>query len=693
MKIRIFIETTQSNFCHQVANCLHSADAEEWETIFVLKHKNINTQAIPSCRISEIAYKDGDLNDTLISLANTLNHHDVETLEVHVEASTASLALVIFSTFFKRNIHIIKPHIYETSIRDYALRVASDSNTALRKKLSEAVIGNKGFTGNSAELMRCGYLWHHFLDAAYYIKKRDTAARDLPIKTIPALSDEQKRRFLAIFRIPETMFATVKEMFAQENVYYCSRIAPRHPMTAEVHRKALHELLLKIRNRRSESSLFLLSHQDNDAALLQPACDYFHQLPTCLSPSALQWLGIHPKNIISTLDDDLSVLDNPGERHLISTKEEDELPIPEEALTTTFNLPHENIHFTHEIERWHREGNAKRIFYSSASMGDIVYGLGAINALRKRFPEDKFVFVTHKLYRDLIDNSPSGVEHWDIHALTPEQYFEIEVANRFSLLHFFERWQQIVAACHMTDAFISEVTRDALDTDKGALLDFDAIDKAPVEKFMRDNHITSGKVALLHPNLGAPNRTWTKQHWQKLAERFVFAGWQVIFIGSDKNKYQSKKTMPLEIPGTFNAINAFSITQTIYLMSLCQLLVACDSGPVALAGYTDIAISALYSIIPSQYRLPYRHTVLGWNAQGINVGCQYGQCGHLIMNEKFFKQTLHKKWALPNGQQFAEWCPNGKKYACLSHFSDADWWAHIEEFINSDDFIMNTPSF
>lgn len=164
----------------------------------------------------------------------------------------------------------------------------------------------------------------------------------------------------------------------------------------------------------------------------------------------------------------------------------------------------------------------------------------------------------------------------------------------------------------------------------------------------------------MHPNIGSPNRTWTEKGWNQLAKYFIAAGWKVIIIGSDNNKYQEKKMMDIDIPEAIDCINQFSMLEMIYLMERCQLLVACDSGPVALAGLTSIAICGLYSIIPARYRLPYRNGKYGWNAMGIDTGCQYGQCGHLIMSPQFFKNKLGKEFMPPRGDEFSIWCPNDK---------------------------------
>lgn len=692
MKIDIYIETTSTNFCHQMANYLHAPDKKERKTIFILKNTSLSNQLLTAHAITTMHYTTGKLPDTLLAVAQTLVRHPVSEIAIHVEAGISSFVLLHFSSVLKEKRHLLKPQIYETSIKDYALRAKTRNNSTLPLKLKAAIAKNSLQVFTDEELRSSAYVWHHFIETTYYLHKDHNADSSLPARVIPPLNNEQKALFSALYNIPSHMLSAVTELFQEESVYYCSRITPYHPLLQSAHEASLSEKLQDIRKGETANSFTVLSHHANDAHFWQQRCDRFLQLPSSLSFSAMHWLGIHPLNTLASFDDDINIVNDKRKCCIISTATQEREPDEEAALLAAFKLSAENIYFTREQETYYLDGKIKRIFYSSASMGDIIYGIAAICALRQIYPDDDIVFVTHKLYAELVDNCPQRIEHWDINDLSPTQQFELEIANRFSQLYFFERWEQILASAHMTDAFINEVIPETLAARKNATLSFDNIDRTAVDNFVSENNLTSGRVVLLHPNIGAANRTWPQHHWENLARRFVSQGWQVVLIGSDNNKYQDKKTMAIDIPDVVNAMNRFSITQTVYLMSLCQLLVACDSGPVALAGYTDIAISALYSVIPSAYRLPYRHNVAGWNAQGINVGCQYGQCGHLIINKNFFNKTLHKKWVPPTGKQFAQWCPNNKKYVCLTQFSDADWWSEIMKFIASDDFILNNKT-
>lgn len=136
--------------------------------------------------------------------------------------------------------------------------------------------------------------------------------------------------------------------------------------------------------------------------------------------------------------------------------------------------------------------------------------------------------------------------------------------------------------------------------------------------------------------------------------------------------------MSITNPHAITAVNAFSIMETIYFMRHCALLIACDSGPVALAGMTSIGIISTYSQIEAKNRLPFRNGAQGWNALGIDVACPaYGPCGRLVSTNP--KETT--------GVSFAEWCPKDKTYECMRGLSGETMVYLINHFLQSDDYI------
>lgn len=176
-------------------------------------------------------------------------------------------------------------------------------------------------------------------------------------------------------------------------------------------------------------------------------------------------------------------------------------------------------------------------------------------------------------------------------------------------------------------------------------------------------------MVLIHPNVGVPNRTYPQSLWSELVDKFIAEGWSVILIGSNNNFYSHKKAVRIENERVFNVIDKFTMAESAYLMTKASLLVACDSGPVALAAVTDIAICALYSVVPGEFRLPYRHGVPGWNARAINKSCQYYHCA--------------SSYSLGASETFDAWCPNNKTYSCMKEYTPSEFFNEIKDFLAS----------
>ncbi len=168
------------------------------------------------------------------------------------------------------------------------------------------------------------------------------------------------------------------------------------------------------------------------------------------------------------------------------------------------------------------------------------------------------------------------------------------------------------------------------------------------------------KRVLLHPGITDPNRTWPKESWEELARMLLSAGYEVMCIGKSDSP-DGRSAYKLDTPGVkdrmdFGALNIPFVGIMLTLAS-SDLLVSCDSGPIQLAGATDIGIVGIYSVVRGSQRLPFRHGKLGWNATVIEPEFPYAPCySHM---RDFPKENL--------GKFFAEWCPHRR------HASDAPY--------------------
>ncbi|MEG0098636.1 MAG: glycosyltransferase family 9 protein [Citrobacter sp.] len=319
-----------------------------------------------------------------------------------------------------------------------------------------------------------------------------------------------------------------------------------------------------------------------------------------------------------------------------------------------------------------KEKTAKHIFSIGESMGDALFAIGSMNELRHEL-SGAFVLLAPKIYHGLLIMCPYVDAVWAYDELDNKMEEDIYIAKVLGQYHTPCSGTHIFADRHQIDSILENYGRkNVSNARKEIVLSLDNIDKSKVDSFIETNKL-AGKVVLIHPNEGVPNRTWPKTSWEKLIELFLNDGWSVVLIGANKNFYAHKKTVEIGNSRVFNAIDRFTMAETVYLMTKSSLLVACDSGPVALAAATDIAICAIYSVVPGRYRLPYRHGFLGWNALAVNLSCQYGHCAKYYLSD--------------TRGTFDAWCPNNKTYSCMTEYNVDDFYREINQFVASKKFV------
>lgn len=323
-----------------------------------------------------------------------------------------------------------------------------------------------------------------------------------------------------------------------------------------------------------------------------------------------------------------------------------------------------------------------------SSLGDCMFALSAVRALYA-VTKKKIIFVTRRAYIPLAQCNP-----WIYKVIATE-----DLADYSLLDYFYEETQRsarfcealhILADCHQIEACLHSVGTKINPAEMSMDVDLSGHDISRVESFFAENNLEGENVVLLHANVGDPNRTWSGDNWNILADKFINLGWRVIAIGSTNNKYAETQVHILNNHEVINAVDNFSILESIQLMRKCHLLVATDSGPVALAGASDIAIVAIYSIVPGQKRIAYRHGKLGWNALCINLKCKYSHCMQLAIDEKFCRKVLGTNIQM---RRLNDWCPLGDvqgehvRYSCVKKYSAENLFKEITMFLGSDKFI------
>lgn len=118
------------------------------------------------------------------------------------------------------------------------------------------------------------------------------------------------------------------------------------------------------------------------------------------------------------------------------------------------------------------------------------------------------------------------------------------------------------------------------------------------------------KIAVIHPAVSWPNRTFPKVFWIKVAAGLVAQGFTVIATGTYKDHQVIGR-------GVVDLRNQLVIHQQADLIARAQVFIGSDSGPLSIAASTETPIVAICTTTRYTAVVPYRHGELGWRVRSI----------------------------------------------------------------------------
>ena len=250
----------------------------------------------------------------------------------------------------------------------------------------------------------------------------------------------------------------------------------------------------------------------------------------------------------------------------------------------------------------------------SNGLGDVVMGLGAAHALHDA--GYRVSITAQERYHEIIRLCP--------------YVYSVSETNREN-----EIWTcawNYLQPRHQIDEYLSMCGLD-LTTVSNKSKSVDLLVSPTVINNMALKYPGKNRI-IIHTACSSNSRKWPKEYWQSLVDRFVLAGIEVISIG--KNTYPWAGFSGVDtLVGVVEEFNT-SIEESIALLNQCKLLISSDSSPIHLAGATECGILGLFSVMSPEFRLPFRHGELGWNAFGITTPCKYSPCyPNMVENHDF----------------------------------------------------------
>lgn len=345
-----------------------------------------------------------------------------------------------------------------------------------------------------------------------------------------------------------------------------------------------------------------------------------------------------------------------------------------------------------------REGQPLSIYVQrEGGLGDVIMALSALHALRYHRPEAKIYFHTEPRYQALAKRCP----HVD-GVFTEVEAFQVAMQRDLHQRRRTEVYELGPASFainrnHEVDAFLLAMGVHARPEEKSPVVQLAPQEEAEARRSL-EKHLRGfpRPWILLHPAKGDRNRTWPMAHWNALLDRILAAGCTPVVIG-DNAAVPHKGIFALEIkPGVADLTNRLKLLELLQLCRMADVLVSPDSGPVQLGGLTDIGIAAIYSTVAPRCRLPFRHGMLGWRAEGLTARCPDQGCYKLILKEErrfdalqaAVKKDLQHPGSGSLNAFMGDFCTQpGTPYACLEAVAPAQVWTACERLLEVDRFL------
>jgi ADP-heptose:LPS heptosyltransferase len=286
---------------------------------------------------------------------------------------------------------------------------------------------------------------------------------------------------------------------------------------------------------------------------------------------------------------------------------------------------------------------SKKILFKidASGMGDT---LTATPTLRKLYNAYSSKISVKSRYPQLFKKNPYVLENFHYNENLDESVYEV-----FKCFDFTKDSSTKYHAC---------LTQRASAYDLG----FDLLNEELHMDFFADDYCiydfnTFGSYICFHTTSNWPNRTWTPEKWQALADMLRDSGLNIVTIGKDyservfDNSLIEKKCF---VPRGDNVIDLTndksSISDLWHVINNAKAIVTLDSGPLHLAGTTDTWIFQIGSARHPQFNMPFRKATQEYKQEFIGGECSIFCASNVKYSVKEWG-TIYSTHFLPKCQE------------------------------------------
>ncbi|HKN88465.1 MAG TPA: glycosyltransferase family 9 protein [Nitrospiraceae bacterium] len=309
-------------------------------------------------------------------------------------------------------------------------------------------------------------------------------------------------------------------------------------------------------------------------------------------------------------------------------------------------------------------------------LGDLIFALPAVQALRLAYPDAEMVWLGLDLHRQFFSHRPGPVDR--VIVVPPSQGVrdDCEGADDTALQRFFEAMVeerfdvavQIHGGGRFSNPFVRKLgarmtvglrTPDAVALDRWipysyfqhevlrylevvALLGTTAADLEPTVCVTEQDRseieallpYSDQPLVAIHPGAGDPRRRWPAEKFAEVGDALQKAGAKVVVIGTKPERQTVDGVGSAMMTTPINLADRLSLGGLIGLLSRCCLVIGNDSGPLHLARTVGAGTVAIYwcgNFINAGPITRARHrAAISWRltCPVCGVHCLEAQCHH-----------------------------------------------------------------
>ena len=246
----------------------------------------------------------------------------------------------------------------------------------------------------------------------------------------------------------------------------------------------------------------------------------------------------------------------------------------------------------------------------SQGFGDLIYSTPTMRKIREFFPSDEIELYTH--VPEVFEGSPYVNKVVQITPSTSARFTEIVRGAR--LLVPFDL--PVATQRRLCTSIISLIDLQALLAIDRTLPEREHYcdlywqhEQSWVAEQIKKLNIDVNRLVVLHAGKTWPTRTFPDSVYFATLDGLVSLGYQVVLVG--KSSTHAPNVFDPARPNVLNLVNKLSLHQTAALCDVARVVLATDSGLLAIARCTDAKVISIHTCVEPYYRRQWRGGATG----------------------------------------------------------------------------------